>query len=220
VRVEVWSDIVCPWCAIGFQRLHAALADFPHRDEVQVQHRSYQLYPHAPAGTWPLIEQTMGNYRISAEQAQANFDRIQQVAAAEGLEMFRLRDNVIGNTGSAHELLAYATARGIGERAWAHLYRAYFVEARSLFDLESLVGLADELELETDVVRRQLEQRRYEFTVANDDQELRSRGVAGVPYFVFAGRYLIAGAESVETMRQGLESGWQHSVATEGSTSG
>jgi predicted DsbA family dithiol-disulfide isomerase len=211
MKLEVWSDIVCPWCGIGHHRLQRALARFEHADAVEVHYRSYQLDKHAPEDTtWPVREHLMGKYGLDEAGVEGMLGKIEQVAAADGLTPYRLRDNIRGNTGLAHELCAFATARGLGPAAWARMYRAYFGEARSIFDIDSLVPLGVEIGLDETELRHALTERRYRFTVDNDDHAARSRGVEGVPFHIFAGRYILPGAETVETVLKGLQLGWEH----------
>jgi predicted DsbA family dithiol-disulfide isomerase len=107
-------------------------------------------------------------------------------------------------------MLAYAKVCGLGSQAWDRLFPAYFGEARSVFDVDSLVVLGEEVGLDPAELRTALGERRYRFNVENDDHAARSRGAEGVPYFLFAGRYAIPGAESAETILRGLTLGWEH----------
>jgi predicted DsbA family dithiol-disulfide isomerase len=216
VKVEVWADIVYPWCGIGHHRLQQALAQFEHAGDVEVHYRSYQLDPHAPEGTtWPVREHLMAKYDLDDAGVDAMFDRIEQTAAADGLVPYRLRDNLRGNSGLAHELCAFATTRGLGAEAWARMYRAYFGEARSIFDLDSLVPLGVEIGLDETELRTALTERRYRFSVDKDDHAARSRGVQAVPFHVFAGRYVLPGADTVETVLNGLRLGWESTAQSQ-----
>jgi predicted DsbA family dithiol-disulfide isomerase len=214
VKLEVWSDIVCPWCGIGHHRLQQALARFEHAGDVEVHYRSFQLDKHAPEGTWPVRAHLQGKYGLDDAGVEDMLIKIEQVAAADGLRPYRLRDNLRGNTGLAHELCAFATARGLGPAAWARMYRAYFGEGRSIFDTESLIPLGVEIGLDEDELRHALAERRFRFTVDNDDDAARSHGVEGVPFHIFAGRYILPGAETVETVLRGLQLGWDHEHPT------
>ena len=141
MQVEVWSDVVCPWCYIGKRRLEAALERFPHRDEVEVVWRSFQLDPTIPEGeTHATLPALAAKYGASVEQMRANMTRVEQVAAEEGLE-YHLADGVSGNTSLAHELLHHAAEHGRQGELKERLLHAHFTEARSVFDLDSLVEL-------------------------------------------------------------------------------
>jgi predicted DsbA family dithiol-disulfide isomerase len=214
VRVEVWADIVCPWCGIGHHRLHQALDRFEHADEVEVRYRSFQLDKHAPAETKRVRDHLKGKYGLDDAAVDVMLDRIERTAAADGLVPYRLRDNLRGNSGLAHELCAFATARGLGPAAWARMYRAYFGEARSIYDIDSLIPLGVDIGLDPAELRAALAERRYRSAVDDDDSAAHARGVQGVPFHVFAGHYVLPGADTVETVLHGLRLGWEHARAT------
>jgi predicted DsbA family dithiol-disulfide isomerase len=213
VRVEIWADIVCPWCGIGHHRLQQALARFEHADEVEVYYRSFQLDRHAPEQTKPVRDHLQTKYRLDDAGVDAMLDRIERTAATDGLVPYRVRNNLRGNSGLAHELCALATAQGRGAAAWDRMYRAYFGEARSIYDIDSLVDLGVEIGLDPAEVRAALSERRYRTAVDNDDAAAHARGVQGVPFHVFAGQYILPGADTVETVLRGLQLGWEHAEA-------
>jgi predicted DsbA family dithiol-disulfide isomerase len=208
VQIEVWSDVVCPWCYIGKRRLEAALAEFPHRDEVEVVWRSFQLDPTIPEGeTHPTLPALAAKYGRSVEQMRAAQAQIEQVAAGEGLT-YRLADGVSGNTALAHELLHLAADRGLGSVAEERLLHAYFEEGRPVFDVESLVALATEIGLDEDEARAALTDRRYRAAVREDAATAQALGATGVPFFVVDRRYGAAGAQPAELLLQVIERAW------------
>ena len=209
MKIEIWSDVICPWCGIGQHRLEAALADFPHRDEVEVVHKSFQLDPRFPPGTTVTsTEMLRTKYRLTDAQILANTSRIEALAAADGLKPYRVTGNLVGNTQKAHELLAFAAERGLEDAAWKGLYRAYFGEARSVFDVESLVVLAVELGLDVVEAREALTSGRYAAKVAADAKEAQTLGATGVPFVVIDRRFGISGAQPTETFRAALARAW------------
>ena len=128
MQVEVWSDVVCPWCYIGKRRLESALERFPHRDQVEVVWRSFQLDPSVPEGeTHPTLPALAAKYGSSVEAMRANMSRVEELAAAEGLE-YHLADGVSGNTLLAHELLHLAAEHGMRNELKERLLHAYFEE--------------------------------------------------------------------------------------------
>src|SRR5690606_31453374 len=138
MRVEVWSDVVCPWCYIGKRRLESALEQFPHRDQVEVVWRSFQLDPSVPEGeTHPTLPALAAKYGRTVEDMRPMMAQVEQVAAEEGLE-YHLADGISGNTLLAHELLHLAAEHGLRNELKERLLRAYFVEGRSVFDVDSL----------------------------------------------------------------------------------
>jgi predicted DsbA family dithiol-disulfide isomerase len=206
VKIEIWADVVCPWCYIGKRRFEAALAQFAHRDEVEVVHRSFQLDPGA------LRDQVRPTADLLAERyGAANLDqmfaRVEAVAAAEGLE-YHLASGVSGNTADAHRVLQAAAEAGLGEKAWEVFYRAYFTEQRSVFDRESLVELAVEIGLDHDDAVAVLDSDRYAAEVVDDSRTAAALGATGVPFFVADRRVGVAGAQPVEVLLGMLEQAW------------
>ena len=208
VQVEVWSDVVCPWCYIGKRRLEAALERFPHRDQVEVVWRSFQLDPSAPEGeTHPTLPVLAAKYGQSVEAMRASMARVEQLAAAEGLE-YHLADGVSGNTLLAHELLHLAAERGLGGAAKERLLHAYFEEGRSIFDVDSLVALAGEIGLDEAEARAALTDHRYRAAVRRDAATAQALGATGVPFFVVDRKYGAAGAQPADLLLQILERAW------------
>ena len=208
MRIDIWSDVVCPWCYVGKRRFEKALAGFEHRDEVQVVHRSFQLNSAAPAGrTSPRRASLMAKYGWSDAQVDTMNARMEQTAAEEGLH-YDLSDGVTGNTLDAHRILHLAHDRGRQDEVIERLYRAYFTEKRSLFDTDSLVALAAEAGLDRDEVRRVLAGTEYADAVARDIEEARRLGASGVPFFVIDQRYGISGAQPADVLSQALTRAW------------
>jgi predicted DsbA family dithiol-disulfide isomerase len=212
MQVEIWSDVVCPWCGIGNARLQSALRQFGHADDVTLVHRSFQLDENAPTGrTRPVREILGARYGMSDSQLRENSERLAGLAAAEGFEPYVTSDNHSGNTQLAHELLAHATEQGLADAAWERLYRAYFAEVRSVFDVDALVALGAEIGLDADATREVLTDRRYRDRVLAEGEQARQLGATGVPFVVVDRRYGVAGAQPTETFVQVLERAWADS---------
>ena len=202
MRIDVWADLVCPWCGLGKYRLDAALARMPDGKQVQVVYRSYQLDPYAPAKPRSVRDLLRSGYGLDDAGFASVTGRVERLAAAEGLVPYHVGDNVTGNTALAHELLALAAERGLSETAWNRLYRAHFGERRSIFDVESLAELGWEIGLDPATVQEALASRRYSAQVDADVAEGRGIGVTGVPFFLIDGRYGICGAQPPEVLLQ------------------
>lgn len=213
MKIEIWSDVICPWCGIGLNRLERALEGFEHRDEVEVVHRSFQLDPRYSGEPRPVREMLSQKYGMGPAQLDAMVARVEAIAAADGLSPYQAGANRAGNTRLAHELLALASERGLEDAAWRRLYRAYFGEGRSVFEVESLVELGQELGLDPDEVRGALADGRYRGRVAADDEEARALGATGVPFVVVDRRYRIAGAQPLEVFRDVVERAWRERAA-------
>jgi predicted DsbA family dithiol-disulfide isomerase len=199
---------VCPWCYIGKRRLESALEKFPHRDDVEVVWRSFQLDPSIPEGeTHPTLPALAAKYRTSEDAMRANMARVEQLAADEGLD-YHLADGVSGNTLRAHELLHLAAEHGLRNRLKERLLHAHFEEGRSVFDVDSLVPLAVEVGLDEAEVREALADRRYLAAVREDGATAQALGATGVPFFVVDRKYGAAGAQPAELLLQILERAW------------
>ncbi|NKQ26523.1 DsbA family oxidoreductase [Streptomyces galbus] len=211
MRVEIWSDIACPWCYVGKARFEKALAAFPHRDQVEVVHRSFELDPgRAKDDVQPVITMLSRKYGLSEEQARAGEDNLGAQAAAEGLP-YRTRGRDHGNTFDLHRLLHLAKEHGRQDELIQVLYRANFAEERSLFTEgdERLVALAVEAGLDADAVRAVLaDPAAYADEVRADEREAAELGAGGVPFFVLDRRYGVSGAQPAEVFAQALTQAW------------
>jgi predicted DsbA family dithiol-disulfide isomerase len=206
--VDIWSDVVCPWCYLGKRRFEAALADFEHRDAVQVHWHSFELDPNAgPASELPAAERLAGKYGMSVEDARARQTQLEQVAAAEGLE-YHLDRTRGGNTFDAHRLHQLAIDRGLGDAVMERLMRAYFTDGEETSDPEVLVRLVTEAGLDADEARAVLESDRYAEEVRADEHTAARLGIHGVPFFVLGRRYGVSGAQTSDVMLQALEKAW------------
>jgi predicted DsbA family dithiol-disulfide isomerase len=204
VRIDVWSDIVCPWCYVGKRRLEHALAELEDPDDVEVVHRSFQLNPAAPRDrTTDRAAGLKAKYGLSQLDLQAMEARLVGIAKDEGLD-FHLDSQVSGNTFDAHRLVQMGRARGIQDAVVERLFRAYFTEQRSIFDGESLVPLAREAGLDEGEVRQVLAGDGYAEAVARDVAEAAALRVRGVPFFLLDGRLVLSGAQPLDVFRQAL----------------
>jgi predicted DsbA family dithiol-disulfide isomerase len=208
VRVEVWSDVVCPWCYIGKRRLETALERFGHRDDVEVVWRSFQLDPSVPEGeTHSTLPALAEKYGRSVEEMRGTMRHVEETAAGEGLR-YDLANGVSGNTLLAHELLHLAAERGLQAEVKERLLHAHFEEARSVFDVDSLVALAAEVGLDEGEVRAAFADHRFRPAVEDDIATARALGATGVPFFVVDRRYGASGAQPAELLLQVLERAW------------
>jgi predicted DsbA family dithiol-disulfide isomerase len=208
MEVEIWSDVVCPWCYMGKRRFEQALASFEHRDKVQVTYRSFELDPAAPPGvTSPTVEMLAQKYGMSAHRAEQAQRQMEERAAADGLT-FRMSGLRSGNTRDAHRLLQLAKSGGLQDQLMERLQRAYFTEQDSIFDHDSLTRLAVEAGLDGDEVADVLASDRYADHVDTDEAMARALGATGVPLFVIDRRYGISGAQPAETIADVLERAW------------
>jgi predicted DsbA family dithiol-disulfide isomerase len=209
VHVEIWSDIACPWCYVGKRRFEAALADFEHREDVQVTWRSFELDPEAPAerphsGAEHLAEK----YGTSLEQAQAMNDRMTEVAAGEGLE-FDFERTRGGNTFDAHRLVHLAAEHGKQDAMEERLMRAYLTEGELMSDHAALARLAAEVGLPAAEVDALLASDRFADAVRDDERTGATLGIRGVPFFVVDRQFGASGAQPPEALGELLRHAWQ-----------
>ncbi|GGZ47639.1 DsbA family oxidoreductase [Streptomyces bluensis] len=211
MRVEIWSDIACPWCYVGKARFEKALDAFPHRDQVEVVHRSFELDPHRGKGDIePVLKMLSQKYGMSEAQAQAGEENLRAQAAAEGLA-YRTEGRDHGNTFDMHRLLHLSKERGRQDALIQILYRANFADERSLFaDADAyLVELAVEAGLDADEAREVLaDPQAYADEVRADEREAAQFGANGVPFFVLDRTYGVSGAQPAEVFARALTQAW------------
>jgi predicted DsbA family dithiol-disulfide isomerase len=215
MQVEIWSDVVCPWCYIGKRRFEAALARFEHRDDVEVKWRSFELDPTTPRRrSGDLAEHLSGKYGIDVGQARQLQERVTSVAAAEGLD-YRFDLAQPTNSFDAHRLIHFARRYGLQDAMKERLLHAYFTEGRDIADLEALVELASDVGLAGDDVRSMLSSDALADDVRADQREARTLGISGVPFFVLDRVYGVSGAQPAEVMLDALRTAWaaSHPVA-------
>ncbi|BET50929.1 MULTISPECIES: DsbA family oxidoreductase [Streptomyces] len=210
MRVEIWSDIACPWCYVGKARFEKALAAFPHRDGVEVVHRSFELDPgRAKDDVQPVLTMLTAKYGMSQAQAQAGEDNLGAQAAAEGLD-YRTRDRDHGSTFDMHRLLHLAKERGRHEALLDAFYRGNFADERSVFNDDArLVELAVGAGLDAEEVRAVLaDPDAYADAVRADEREAAQLGATGVPFFVLDRAYGVSGAQPAEVFTRALTQAW------------
>lgn len=208
MKVEIWSDVVCPWCYIGKVRFESALAKFPQRDDVEVVHRSFQLDPSIPRGeTRDVVANLARRKGTSQEQIRRLMASVEETAADDGLEL-QLAEARSGNTVDAHRLLHLAADEGRSDAVLERLYRAHFTELRSIFEVESLTSLAAEAGVGEAKAREVLGTDAYAGRVAADEATARSLGISGVPFFAIDRTYGVSGAQPPAAFGQALEQAW------------
>jgi predicted DsbA family dithiol-disulfide isomerase len=209
MQVEIWSDVVCPWCYLGKRRFEEALVAFEHRADVQVVYRSFELDPAMPAGvTIPTVDMLADKYGMSPERASQAQREMEARAAGDGLT-FRMANLRSGNTRDAHRLIQLARDRGRQAELVERLHRAYFTDEDSVFEHEALTRLAVEAGLDRDDVIRVLTSDAYTDHVRTDEAMAQAIGATGVPLFVIDRKYGISGAQPPETIAQVLEQAWR-----------
>lgn len=204
--IQIWSDVVCPWCAIGKAHLDEALADFPH--PVAITWRSFELDPTAArTSDVPLPELLGRKYGAPPAQVQQMMSRVASMAARRGLR-FDLDHAKPGNTFDAHRLLHLARAHGCQQALAERLFRAYLTDGEAIGEPSTLRAHALAVGLPADAVDAVLAGDAHGDAVRADQAAARANNIQGVPFFVFGGRYAVSGAQPPEVLRQALDRAW------------
>ncbi|MGH2754314.1 MAG: DsbA family oxidoreductase [Actinomycetota bacterium] len=210
MRVEIWSDVVCPWCYIGKRRFEAALARFAHRDEVDLVWRSFQLDPSAepsPDRPGDYVEHLARKYGIPVDRAQLMVSRVTAAAADEGLD-FRFDIARRGNTFDAHRLLHLGLDRGVQNELKERLDHGTFTAGLPVSDRDALATVAVDVGLDRTEIDGVLASDRYADAVRADAAQARAYGISAVPFFVIEGKYGVAGAQPPDVLLEALNRAW------------
>lgn len=219
MKIEIWADVACPFCYLGKRRFDNALARFPHRDEVEVVYRSFELDPGAAKSVpYDVYDMLSRKYGMSREQAIANNANLSRQAATEGLD-FAFDDLKLSNTFDAHRLRHYAGQLGKGGEVAEKLYRAYFSDGLNVSDHDTLAGLAEEAGLDRADTLTVLAGDRYADDVRQEEADARSLGIRGVPYYAFDRQFAVSGAQSEETFLRALQQAWDERPTAAAATS-
>lgn len=215
MKLEIWSDIACPWCYVGKRRLEQALASFPERDSLDVIWRSFELDPSAPSvRPGSAAEHLARKYRLPLERAEEMNANMRAQGAKEGI-MFDFERMRMGNTFDAHRLIHFAAAEGRRTEMVERLFRAYFTDGAALADRDVLASLAADVGLDAAAARNALERGAFADAVRADEERARAFGVTGVPFFAIDERYGISGAQSPEVILGALQQAWSEAAPAE-----
>jgi predicted DsbA family dithiol-disulfide isomerase len=199
IRLDVVSDVICPWCYIGKRRLEKALAELQPEFDVQVSWLPFQLNPDMPAEGVPRAEYRRAKFG-SLEKSQALDARVAGEARGEGLEFAFERMQRTPNTFLAHRLIDLAQREGCGEAVVEAVFRAYFLEARDTGDREVLLGIAAAAGLQREAVEAALADEAGAARLAGEERSMRELGISGVPFFIIDRRFGVSGAQPPEAL--------------------
>ena len=202
MRIDVWSDVVCPWCYIGFVRLHKAIDQLGL--EVELYHHSYQLDKDATEEPYLTVENLAEKYGITVEQATDMMSDVSDVAASEGLH-YQLDKTYGANTLLAHRLLMLAAERGVHHELLFKLFNAYFEKAEKIFSVADLTPFSLAVGISEEELKELATSDKYLDIVQTDKELAEQLNVRGVPFFVFNQRIAVAGAETTELFVQALQ---------------
>ena len=208
MKVDIWSDVACPWCYIGKRRFEAALSRFEHQDQVDVRWRSFELDPAAPAvRDEPYAERLAAKYGCTLAEAEDTIDRMLEAGAGHGV-VLRFDKARPANTFDAHRLLHFAAEHGAQHDLKERLLRSTFVKGASTSDPEVLAALAADAGLDADAARTVLAGDAYAADVRADERRAAELGITSVPYFVFDDTYGVSGAQPPDLLLDVLEECW------------
>lgn len=214
MKVEIWSDIMCPFCYIGKRHFESAMKDFSDRNNIEIEWKSFQLDPTIPENiseNTTVYEYLAERKGITIDQATQMHEGVMNMAKAAGLE-YNFDIAKVANSFNAHRMIQMAKTKDLGDAAEEKLFRAYFTEGKNFGDIKELIKIGQEIGLSESEVNESQNNDDYAYKVKQDIQEGESLGVRGVPFFVFDRKYGISGAQPVEAFTQTLEqafSGWR-----------
>ncbi len=204
INIEVWSDVVCPWCYIGHRRLHRALKNLGLESKVTITHRAFQLQPDFPVDRFiPTSEHLATKYKLGPDQVVEMQKQVLEAAETEGLT-YHLEHTLSGNTVDAHRVILWAQDQGHGLELLMRLFDAYFVQQENFFTHENLLQFVGELELDVDAARAMLDSDEYEDQVIDEGRMAGQFGASGVPFFVINRKFGISGAQPIEVFEGSL----------------
>jgi predicted DsbA family dithiol-disulfide isomerase len=208
MKVEIWSDVMCPFCYIGKRRFEKALEQFPGKESIELVWKSFQLNPGMKAEPGKNISQYLSEVKgWSLTQAKQANDYVTNMAKEVGL-YYDFDKAVVANSFDAHRLIQFARVNGKGDAMEEQLFKAYFTNGKNIADHDTLLQLAMSIGLHNEAVKKVLTSNEYAAAVQKDIYEAHQIGVRGVPYFVMNDRYAISGAQATETFLGALNKAW------------
>jgi len=204
MKIEIWSDVMCPFCYIGKRNFETALEQFTDKKHIEVTWKSFQLDPSLPE----VANETQEDYLVkhkgmSREQVKGLLAHVTQTARQAGLD-YNLDKSVMANSQKAHQLIQFAKTKNLGDQAEERLFRAFFTEGKNIADIETLTQLGKDIGLDENELRTAFTDEKHRKLVNDDIQEARNLGVTGVPFFVFDRKYAISGAQPPQAFTETL----------------
>jgi predicted DsbA family dithiol-disulfide isomerase len=205
MKVEIWSDVMCPFCYIGKRRFENALQGFEHKDEIEIEWKSFQLNPDMKTDPSTNIDQYLADVKgFTIDHARQLNAHVTQMAAEAGLT-YNFDKAVVANSFNAHRYSHLAKKHGLGIEAEEQLFKAYFTDGKNIDDTDTLIQLGTELGITTNEVKQTLESDAYADEVRHDIAEAQYLGIQGVPFFVLNNKYGISSAQAVPVFEQTLQ---------------
>jgi len=213
MKIEIWSDVMCPFCYIGKRKFENSLSGFPDKDQIDVEWKSFQLAPDLKTQPDKNIHQFLSEHKgIAPAQAKEMNDHVSQIAGQVGL-VYNFDHTVVANTFNAHRFVHFAKEFNKQNEAEEILFRSYFTDGKNIDDYQTLIALGQEIGIDPAGLKAALESDSYTDDVHADINEASQIGVRGVPFFVFDRKYAISGAQESSVFLQTLEKSfadWQN----------
>ncbi|TYP95399.1 putative dithiol-disulfide isomerase, DsbA family [Fodinibius salinus] len=208
MKVEIWSDVVCPFCYIGKRRFEEALAEFEYTDELEIQWRSFQLNPDLKTNPEANINEHLADAKgWSPEQTKQMMRHVTDMASEVGLE-YEMDRTIVANSFDAQRLIQFAKSHNKGQQAEEVLFEAYFTNGQNIDNIDTLVNLATQLDLDAQDTKSVLQSDQFTNTVKHDIQTANGMGISGVPFFLFNRKYAVSGARGSEIFLKALKQSW------------
>ncbi|MEL7834513.1 DsbA family oxidoreductase [Fodinibius sp. Rm-B-1B1-1] len=208
MKVEIWSDVMCPFCYIGKRRFEKAMESFEYSDEVEIIWRSFQLNPDMETDPEANINEYLAEAKgWSLEQARQMNKRVTNMAAEEGLE-YNMEQAVVANSFDAHQLVQFAKDRGKGSEMEEALFKAYFTDGKNTAEHATLIELAENIGIDPTEAKSILENNSYANAVKHDIQLAKNINITGVPFFLFNQKFAVSGARETEVFLKALKQSW------------
>ena len=205
MKIEIWTDVMCPFCYIGKRNFETAMAQFADKEDIEVIWKSYQLDPTIPeVANETYMDYLVSRKGISLEQAKGTLANVVQSAQKVGLE-YHFDKALMVNSHKAHQLIQFAKTKNLGIEAEERLFKAFFTEGKSIADTETLTQLGKEIGLNEHELQTAFTDKKYAQLVQDDIREAREIGVTGVPFFVFDRKYAVSGAQPPQAFLETLE---------------
>jgi predicted DsbA family dithiol-disulfide isomerase len=213
LKVDIWSDVMCPFCYIGKRKFEQALAQFEHRDAVEIEWHSFQLDPKAEKRNAQSVYDYLAERKgMTREQAVDMHKHVTNTAKRVGLE-YNFDIAKIANSFDAHRLVQFAKTKGLGDQAEEALFASYFTNGKDISDHETLAQLGEQIGLERTAVQEMLASDDYRDAVIRDVRAAQQMGINGVPFFVLDEKYGVSGAQSPELFLNALQTTWDEAQA-------
>lgn len=209
LKIQIWSDVMCPFCYIGKRKIEEALSQFDNKESVIIEWKSFQLDPNFVATPdESIVDHLAEKYRKDTDWAQTMIDNMTENAKRSGLD-FHFEKAVLANSQNAHRLLHLAKKHKVSNELKELLFKAYLTEGKNVNDWDTLKNIGQEVGLEISEIEQLIHSNAYTKEVQQDQQQAQAIGITGVPFFVFDNKYAVSGAQSTDVFLKTLEKTWE-----------